>query len=632
MATDYSKFTQADYDNQKLYLNNIIAANGGHDIWAESEMEKLNSQYKPTTQPTQTSTPSTGNSGNSGNSGYKSTGNVNNGDNKYGTTERYTNGEKHISTDGGKTFTNQATGETYEEKQTESKYGLTEGWNSYTGATGKQFEVDGLTGTIIVTRPDGSYSRVLPTDANYAVTLDAMQKDLAGNGINYTPSKTWDGTRDVYKMDGSGEVDHTEDYAYTVKDYLAGNKALHDDFVQWGQTNAGKSLDDFITSIYNGVGSNGVTLQDAIDRLTGYGLTDYLPDNAILSASGKLIPKNEFVDFTEGPVSGSGGNLDFSNGQFANYGGQQYLIGGDVANFLNYVNGKTGNTTNLDYIFDDMANNPYANKDAEFAQMYQDALNQFNSSANIQTPTTGTGGSYTGYANVDRFIDYANSLEGYNQATGGTGSSNIWNEIQAMLQGGLESQQAFLDNQRTQAEQNAENLMRQAYVIGKLQGDSVKEAMSAAGLGTSGAMQSAQLGVQNNYNSNVADIRSNLQQMISNFDEQELQALIDHTNSLTKYKYQIDNDEHDRAMQNAQLYMQQMEMLQAQQQQDWENAYRQQLMELENQQYADSQAQSQSDTDYERKQNEAAYYAQLVNAGAITAQQYQQFLAQLGLI
>jgi hypothetical protein len=168
-----------------------------------------------------------------------------------------------------------------------------------------------------------------------------------------------------------------------------------------------------------------------------------------------------------------------------------------------------------------------------------------------------------------------------------------------MLQGGYESQQDFLANQRTQAEQNAENLMRQAFVNQRLQGDRVKEALYAAGLGTSGAMQSAMLGVQGNYNNNVADIRANLNQMLSNFSEQELKALTDYMDKSTNYYYQIKNDEADIAKQNAQMYLQMLEMQQAQEQQKWENLYKQQLLELENQQYSDQ-------LDWELKQYEDA--------------------------
>ena len=83
-------------------------------------------------------------------------------------------------------------------------------WNNYNGATGKQYSVAGSNGTIRVTQKDGSTRTVLPTDADYSVTQKAMQADLQGNGIQYTPTRTFN--------NGNG--------TYTVKDYVTGNNNL----------------------------------------------------------------------------------------------------------------------------------------------------------------------------------------------------------------------------------------------------------------------------------------------------------------------------------------------------------------------------------------------------------------------
>lgn len=596
---NYSGYTQKEYDNQKTYLENKIKEGGGNAIWAKDQLSQLNSQYKPST-----STPSTGSS-------YVSSGNTSTS-NKYGTSTKYSNGNTYTSTDGGKTYTNSATGEVSKGNQGTSQYGQNSGWNSYTGATGKQYEVAGSNGTILVTQKDGSYRRVLPTDADYSATLNAMQKDLAGAGVSYTPSYTYT----------------NQNGTYTTKNYTAGNSALQDALAQYGKTNAGAGLDDYIYSIYNSIGTNGNTLQGAVDELTRLGLTDYLPGNAIYTASGKLIPNNQYTSF----VDGSNNTTNSDDSRWVNYGGQSYLVGGDDSNYVNYVNALTGNYDMLDYIFGgaNMANNPYAQQDPAFLAQFNNDLANIYAQNGMGGAVGGTTGGGTGYQNVDNIINYINSMNQLNNATGGnmgyTGQgSSIWNDIQALLQGGLDSQKQFLANQKTQAELDAENLMRQAYVNQQLQGDSVREALSAAGLGTSGALQSAQLGVQNNYNNSLSNINNSLQQMIASLNEAELQALIDHTNNMTSYAYQIQNDEQDRAYRNAQLYMQQLENQQAQQQQAWENAYRQQLMALEQQQYADEVANA-------RNQESAAYYAQLANAGAITMAEYQQKLRELGLI
>ena len=584
-SPDYSKYNEKQYNNQKTYLENIIAAKGGSDIWAEAEMEKLNSQYQGNKNNTVTNNP------------------VVNNVNKPATV----------------TPAVQPVQPTQPVQQWDTSG---KDWTNMSGANGLNYAISGLNGTIITTDANGQQTRYLPTDANFDNMYAELQQQT---GNSYVPTYNWttaNGT-DV-----------------TTKNYLLGNSDLRYALEQWMKENNSNTYDieGYAKDMYNRVGTQRedgsvVTLADVDKELDRLGLSDYNSQNVYHTSGGNLIPNNPFVTTKEGSFGGS----NSPDSQWVSYGGQDYLIGGDSANFIDFVNGKTGNTTNLDFIFDDMANNPYAKEDAEFAQSYLDALNQFNASAGIQAPTAGstvTGGSYTGYDDVDQFIDYANSINGFNQATGTTGS-DIWSEIKAMLEGGYESQQAFIDSQRTQAEQNAEDLMRQAYVANKLQGDSVKEAMSAAGLGTTGAMQSAMLDVQSNYNDNVADIRSNLASMIANFDEQKLKALTDYMNKSTDFYYQIQNDQQDQAYKNAQLYMQQMEMQRAQEQQDWDNAYKQQLLDFEKQQYADSQTQSQSDTDYDSEQDVADYYNRLVGGSKTptvnnqTQQQVQTMAEQL---
>lgn len=509
-----------------------------------------------------------------------------------------------VSNDGGKTFTNTSSGTKTSGNTGTSAQGYSSGNNNYTGNTGKTYNVAGSNGAITVNRPDGTTSTVLPTDSNYAVTLKAMQDD----GVNYTPNTTYTNANGTY----------------SAKNYTAGNADLQYALEQAAKnSNTGSvSLNEYVESLYNRIGSNRtdgstVTLDDVNKELDRLGLSDYNSNNAIFTAGQNLLPGNEFGSI--GPdKTGDSGNWYY-------YGGQQYRLDGDLADYAEYVNGKTGNLNNLSYIFGDVMNNPYVQQDSEFASAYGNAQNQFNSAAGItgNTGVTSTNGSYTGYESVDNVINYVNSLNNYSQATGST--SDLWSQIQQLLQNGLTTQQDFLAQQKTQAEKNAEDLARQAWINSKLQGDSVRESLSAAGLGTSGAMQSAQLGVQSNYNNSLADINSNLNTMISSLSEQELQALIDYTNNLTNYAYQINNDEADRAYQNAQLALQQQEYQNAVQQQAWENAYQQQLLDLQNQQYAD-------ETEYARKQDSANYYGQLYNANQLSASDYQKVLKELGLI
>ncbi|MBP3342264.1 MAG: hypothetical protein J6K99_07040 [Peptococcaceae bacterium] len=566
---------------------------------------------------------------------------------------KYSRGEDGVvreskSTDGGKTFTDTGANSSNGYKASSSgsgkkssgntgtsKYGYSSGNNQYSGKTGKQYNVSGANGAITVNRPDGTSKTVQRGDADYNATLEAMQKD----GVDYTPNTTYT----------------NQNGTYTAKSYTAGNKDLQYALEQAAKnsSNGSVSLDDYVESLYNRVGSqradgSTVSLQNVTDELTRLGLNDYLPGNAIYTAGGNLLPGNEFVAYKDN----NGQTTNSEDSRWASYGGQDYLVGGDSSNYANYVNAMTGNYDNLDYIFGgaNMANNPYAQANPEFLAQFNNQLaalyaqagaNGINGANGVTGNANTAGSAVSGNVNTNIGNNYSNdSLGGYvsslgnlGGATGNNGyTSDLWNQIQALLQGGYDATNQFLNSQQVTAEKNAEDLARQAWVNSQLQGDYVREGLSAAGLGATGALQSAQLGVQNNFNNSLANINSNLNDMTTNLSEQKLAALTDYNNNLANYAYQIQNDEADRAYQNAQLAMQQQEYQNALQQQQWENAYQQQLLELQNQQYADSVAQQQSETDYERKAQQAEYYANLYNIGQISGAQYQQYLRSLGLI
>ena len=496
-----------------------------------------------------------------------------------------------------------------------SKYGYSSGNNQYTGNTGKQYNVSGANGAITVNRPDGTSSTVQRGDANYQATVDAMNKD----GVNYTPNTTYT----------------NQNGTYTSKSYTAGNRDLQYALEQAAKqsSNGSVSLNDYVESLYNRVGSqradgSTVSLNDVTNELTRLGLQDYLPGNAIYTAGGTLLPGNEFGSYHDD----NGQTTNSQDSRWYSYGGQDYLVSGDSSNFVNYVNALTGNYNNLDYIFggQNMANNPYAQQNPEF-------LNQFNQQlAALYAQAGGNpSGSAVGGGNVNTNINnnysnnslggYVGSLGALGGATGNNYASDLWSQIEAMLRGGNDAYNQFLDSQQATAIRNADELARQAWVNYQLAGDGLKEGLSAAGLGASGALQSAQLGVQNNFNNSLANINNSLNDMSTSINEQKLAALTDLNKNLTDYAYQIQNDEYNRAMQQAQLYQQQLEYQKALEQQQWENAYQQQLLDIQNKQYADETANAQ-------KAQQAEYYANLYNIGQISGAQYQQYLRQLGLI
>lgn len=585
----YSGYTQDQYNNQSAYLDNMInTGTAGQKAWAQAEKDKLNSQY-------------------GGNN------NANNGGN---------NGYWHENPDGSGTQYNNVDTGTWDTSGQK--------WTNVGGTQGVNYAISGDNGTIITTDSNGVQTRFLPTSADYNSFFNNMMNDIKAAGNSYTPHYTFGVDRD---LDGQQEF-------YDTKAYTWGNADLQYAMQQAAKENPGLSVEDYVKSFYdrigqaNAAGDGTVTVPSVDAELDRLGLSDWNSQNAILTAGQTLLPGNEFV--TIGPdKTGDEGTWGF-------YGGQQYRLDGDLADFVEYVNGKTGNlNNNLSYIFGDMANNPYAQQDPEFMEQYQQGQNQFNNISGI-TGNSGSNGSYTGNANVDSVIDYIGSVQDYiNSSGGGSGTSNLLEMVQGWLDNGLEANQDFLAQQRAMAEQQAQQQASDAYVNKILAGDAMAEQMSAMGLGTSGAVQSAQMGIQGDYSNNLAAIRNNLSTMLNGLSEQELQILTDYYNNSAQYNYQIANDELDREMQKAQLalqlqqtqYAQEMarqQMAFQQAQFDWQKQQADREFANEQSQYNDSQKQYAEETDYAQRLQQAAQYAQMHNAGVIGATDYFNAMKQLG--
>ena len=494
-------------------------------------------------------------------------------------------------------------------------------WNNYAGATGKQYSVAGSNGTIRVTQKDGSTRTVLPTDADYSVTQKAMQADLQGNGVNYTPTH----------QGFNGNVD------YTTKDYVTGNNNLKYALEQAAKNSGtGQSgTEEYAKSLYNRIGTQRadgttVTLDDVNKELDRLGLSDYNSSNALLTAGGKLLPGNEFLKYKDD----AGLTTNSPDSRWVSYGGQDYLMGGDSANWAQYVNGKTGNLDNLSYIFGNMQNNPYAQQDREFMQAYQNAQNQFNAAGGIGAGN-GTNYSPTGYQNVDSVIQYVNSLNNYNAAAGNGGAgntSNLLDMLQSYLNSGLDANKDFIQQQRAQAEQAASQQASDAYVNSRRAQNSLREQLSALGLGTSGALQSGQVGLQGDYSTNLNTINSNLDSMLSNLSQQELQVLSDYYNNMANYAYQVTNDEANRALQEAQLALLQQQAAYDQQYQQQQLAMQQAQWEWQKQQAEREYENTLSQQDYNKKLQQASNYWDAYNAGVLGDEGLYNALYGLGLV
>lgn len=591
--------------------------------------------------------------------------------------------KESISYDGGKTWNGSGASGAASSGSSSgtSKTGQSSGWNNYTGATGKQYNVAGSNGTIQVTYKDGTTRTVLPTDADYVATSQAMQSDLSGNGINYTPNYTFTNQNGTYTtkdyVNGNNDLQYALQQAakqssggywkpnvgthtgntgktYTIGDddsiqiirtdgttayvkpsdanYKATVQAMNADGVKSGiqinYNNAGLSTADYIKSLYNRIGTKRadgttVTLADVDKELDRLGLSDYNSQNAIYTAGGSLLPGNQFVTQHTG-ADGS----NSADSRWLTYGGQDYLAGangGDSSNWAQYVNGKTGNLDNLSFIFGNMQNNPYAQQDTDFLTAYLNAQNQFNAAGGVNAGT-GTSYSPTGNANVDNVINYVNSLNNYSAASGGNGgTSSLLDMLQSYLNSGLTANQDFIAQQKAQAEQAAQKQASDAWVNSQIAQRSLKEQLSALGMGTSGALQSGQMALQGDYGNNLATINTNLNTMLSNLSQQELQVLSDYYNNMANYAYQVTNDEADRALQQAQLALQQQQAAYDQQYQAQQLAMQQAQWEWQKQQAAYEQEQN-------RKLQQAAYYQSMYDNGSLSDAGLVNALSNLGLI
>lgn len=608
MATNYSGYDEKQYNNQSAYLNNLINnGTAGQKAWAQNEMNSLNSQY-------------TG-----------------------GSKSSNTGGSKPANTGGSKPSSSGTDYSGYNQAQYNNQSAYLNGLIQQGGGTGvwAQQELDSLN------------SQYKPTNTQPSTPTNTATSQ-PGNGAFISPGSKLadDGTR----YQSWGENDQ-----YTKKDYVSGNADLQYALEQYmkQQGNNVYDVDGYVNALYNNIGTQRndgsvITLADVDKELGRLGLSDYNSQNAIYTAGGTILPNNPYVTYKDGNQGASSNSAD---SRWATYAGQDYLIGGDSANFAQYADSKAGNTTLLDLLFGNMANNPYAMQDPEFLMQYNQQQNSFNNAAGIQPSMPQN--SLTGNQNVDNVINYVNSLNNYGAMTGGTGV-NLLDMLQSYLNGGLEANQNFINQQRAYAEQQAQQQASDAYVNKVLAGDALKQQLSALGLGTSGAVQSAQMGVQGQYGNNLAQIQNNLAQMLNGLSEQELAVLSDYYNNMANYAYKVTNDEADRAYRNAQLALQQ-------QQAQYDEAYRQQQLALqlqqldyqkqlqdqqwqwEQQQYADKQKQQNFENDLAKRElalkqsnnsdsslsnalKQAGVYEGLYESELMSGDAYMQELANLGLV
>ncbi|MBQ5658682.1 MAG: hypothetical protein IIV02_04030, partial [Peptococcaceae bacterium] len=236
-------------------------------------------------------------------------------------------------------------------------------------------------------------------------TQPAVTNTTNNNNVNSVNNNAFIAPGSQVAEDGTRFQSWGENGEYKKKDYLSGNADLQYALQQYMDRNNTNVYDvgGLVKEMYGNIGSqrdNGstVTVADIDKELERLGLSDYNSQNVIHTAGNDFIPLNQYTQFKNGSLGGS----NSPDSEWVSYAGQDYLIGGSNADFVNYVNAITGNMTGADLLFDDMLNNPYAKENADFAQWYQNMLNQFNGTAGVQTPTAPT--ASTGYGKVDQLI------------------------------------------------------------------------------------------------------------------------------------------------------------------------------------------------------------------------------------
>lgn len=525
-------------------------------------------------------------------------------------------------------------------------------WSSQgTGATGKTYATSNNNQSIYVARPDGTTSVVNKGDPNYNATENAMKTDLGGAGINYNPTYTTTVHRDVKEnANGGYDIDYSKPQTFTTQAYLPGNEALQKAFTEAGKQQLGISLNDYVKSLYDSVGTEGgYANKDSLNAgLGALGLTDFDTEHALYSAGGNIIPGGNAKQF--GELDDTAGNNILVNGKpqggmYYNYGGQSYLMNGDAANLAQFANGQTGNWTASDYILGNLTANPMVQGDQNLNQLAQAGTNYYNNlgfgqNANgtqtdangvIQPGTVNPNGTvnYTGNSKVDSTINYVGNVLDYAIQTG---DSDLYAQVAAILSQGLKYQQEFLDKQRDRAESKASDQKSAAWVSNQIAARNLKQQLAAQGLGTTGALVGGMVGLQNSYNNAIGQINDGLIEMLSNLDSEELKLLSDHFNNLGQYKYQIGSADLDRALQREKMAQDQANAdrdFEFRVNQDTYNREQDALNREENQQNILTKEQQQKFDNAYKMLSAGIATQEVADALGITLAEAQQYAAQL---
>ena len=206
----------------------------------------------------------------------------------------------------------------------------------------------------------------------------------------------------------------------------------------------------------------------------------------------------------------------------------------------------------------------------------------------------------------------------------------------------LKALQAQLDLQKSQNNSYYDDIARQAYIAMRQGQSAMPQRLAAYGI-SGGASETAELGLNTNYQNNLNDNELARQQMLQDLDYQNLMAQVQANSDKTNVYAQAQKDAYNAYLQQQQLEQQQKQWEQEQQQRSleqqqfqWEQYEWQKEFDLKRQQYENNLRYQMGEDEWERRQYDIDLalkmgdYQKLANMGYNTSylQQKQNYELQ----
>ena len=206
----------------------------------------------------------------------------------------------------------------------------------------------------------------------------------------------------------------------------------------------------------------------------------------------------------------------------------------------------------------------------------------------------------------------------------------------------LKALQAQLEQQKSQNNSYYDDIARQAYIAMRQGQSAMPQRLAAYGI-SGGASETAELGLNTNYQNNLNDNELARQQMLQDLDYQNLMAQVQANSDKTNVYAQAQKDAYNAYLQQQQLEQQQKQWEQEQQQRSleqqqfqWEQYEWQKEFDLKRQQYENNLRYQMGEDEWERRQYDIDLalkmgdYQKLANMGYNTSylQQKQNYELQ----